>query len=226
MKFRALFNCLLFAFFVFTSCICLAQNERPEITIEGLQLVEDSNLALVYAQPGVNWSQYTRIYLDDPYIAFKKNWQRDQNRDNPGKISSNDMAKIKIELGSLFIDVFAETLEESGYELVYEKAEDVLLIRPAIIGLSIVSPDINSTGKSRSYTESAGEMTLHMELYDSVSGDIIAKALDRQVDRKTGYFEWQNRVTNRAAANRILKTWANVLKEGLDDARASTLGEP
>jgi len=226
MKFRIFINFLTIAFFVFTSSICLAQEKRPEFTIEGLRLVEDSNLALVYVQPGVNWSQYTRIYLDNPYIAFKKNWQHDQNKNNPGKISANDMAKIKIELGSLFFEIFSETLEEGGYELVYEKAEDVLLIRPAIIGLNIVSPDINSTGKSRTYSETAGEMTLHMELYDSVSGDILAKALDRKVDRKTGYFEWQNRVTNRAAANRILQVWANVLKEGLDDARASSIAKP
>ena len=105
--------------------------------------------------------------------------------------------------------------------MVLEPGQDVLLIRPAIIGLDVVAPDNDSTGLSRTYSETAGEMTLYLELYDSVSGEMLAKALDRQMDRQTGYFEWQNRVTNRAAANRILKVWANVLKEGLDDARAS-----
>jgi hypothetical protein len=69
-------------------------------------------------------------------------------------------------------------------------------------------------------------MTLHMELYDSLTGDILAKALDRQEDRQTGYFEWKDRVTNRAAANRIMQVWANVLKEGLDDARALSSASP
>ncbi len=62
-------------------------------------------------------------------------------------------------------------------------------------------------------------MTLYLELHDSVTDDLIAKAMDLQTDRQTGYFQWQNRVTNRAAANRILQVWANVLKEGLDEAR-------
>lgn len=136
------------------------------------------------------------------------------------------MAKIKIELASLFVKVFSETLEEGGYDLVLETGEDVLLIRPAIIGLDIVAPETTSTTTTRTYSETAGEMTLHMELYDSVSGDILAKALDRKEDRKTGYFEWQDRITNRAAANRILKEWANVLKEGLDDARATAIENP
>ena len=108
----------------------------------------------------------------------------------------------------------------------FESGEDVLQIKPAIIGLDIVAPEHGAPGISRTYSETAGEMTLYMELYDSVSGAMLAKALDRKEDRRTGYFEWQNRVTNRAAANRILKVWANVLKEGLDDARASTLSTP
>jgi hypothetical protein len=223
MKFRTHVKFLLIVFFLTASLVSAAQEASSKLDIEGLQLVEDSNLALVYALPGIEWGQYNKIYLDDPYIAFKENWQRDQNRKTPGRISDDDMAKIKIELSSLFEDVFSETLLEGGYELVLASGEDVLLIRPAIIGLDIIAPENSSPGISTTFSESAGEMTLYLELYDSVSGELLAKALDRQVDRQTGYFEWQNRVTNRAAANRILKVWANVLKEGLDDARASTL---
>lgn len=222
MKFRIPFKILLIASLISASGLSTAQEDGSELENEGLQLVEDSNLALVYAQPDIDWGKYSKIYMDQPYVAFKENWQRDQNRDNPGWITDGDMAKIKIELSSLFMGVFTETLLEGGYELVLETGEDVLLIRPAIIGLDVVAPDINSTGLTRTYSESAGEMTLYLELYDSVSGEMLAKALDRKVDRQTGYFEWQNRVTNRAAANRILKVWANVLKEGLDDARNST----
>ena len=221
MIFRTAVKFLLIASLLTTSGLCIAQEEPSEFAIEGFQLVEDSNLALVYAQPDINWGKYNRIYLDDAFIAFKENWQNNYNRDHPDKIRADDMAKIKMELSGLFRDVFSETLEEGGYELVLETGEDVLLIRPAIIGLDIIAPDPDSSGTSRTYSETAGEMTLYLELYDSVSGTMLAKALDRQEDRKTGYFEWQNRITNRAAANRILKVWANVLKEGLDDARAT-----
>jgi hypothetical protein len=226
MRFNTPVKFFLLVSLVVASNVCAAQQERPQTTIEGLQLVEDSKLATVYAQADVDWSHYQKIYLDDPFIAFKKNWQRDQNKNNPGKINSDDMARIKIELSSMFIKVFSETLEEGGYDLVLEPGDDVLLIRPAIIGLNVISPDANASGDSRTYSESAGEMTLHMELYDSLTGDILAKALDRQEDRKTGYFEWKDRVTNRAAANRIMQVWANVLKEGLDDARALSLASP
>lgn len=198
------------------SAAVVAQDPLKDTTIEGLQLIRDTNLALVYAEPGADLGRYNRIYLADTYVAFKKNWKRNQNRGSSHKISADDMSRIKSELALLFRDVFTRTLEESGYDLVTEHAEDVLLVKPAIINLDVVAPETRSPGIVHSYSETAGEMTLYLELYDSVTGDLIAKALDRKVDRHTGYFRWQNRVSNRAAARRILQEWAKVLKEGLD----------
>jgi len=196
-----------------------AQDAAPEFTPDGLQLIDDTNLALVYAEPGADMRQYDKIFLDTPYVAFKKNWQREQNRQWSNKrVSAADMERIKTELAALFMDVFAKTLGDGGYQLVNEAGDDVLLIKPAIINLDVVAPDINAPGITHSYSETAGEMTLYMELYDSVTGDLIARALDRKRDRITGYFQWRNKVSNRAAANRILQVWAGVLKEGLDDA--------
>jgi hypothetical protein len=204
-----------------------AKEELPQTTIEGLERVEDSKLALVYVEPGADFSQYSRIYMVDTYVAFKKNWRRDQNRSaNPHKISYNDMDKMKAELAGLFRDIFTEVLEQGGYELVNERADDVLIIKPAIINLDIAAPDSLSSNDTRTYSESPGEMTLYLELFDSVTNDLIAKAIDLQTDRETGYFQWQTRVTNRAAANRILTVWANVLKDGLDKAHGVRVDSP
>jgi len=196
-----------------------AKKDFPQVSIEGLERVKDTDLTLVYTDPGAEFSQYNRIFLADTHVAFKKNWQRDQNRTKSQRVTTDEMEKMKMELAGLFHDVFSEVLEQGGYELVTERAEDVLVIKPAIINLDITAPDTMSANRSHSYSESVGEMTLYLELYDSITDDLIAKALDRKVDRKTGYFQWQTRVSNRAAANRILKVWANVLKNGLDEAR-------
>jgi hypothetical protein len=219
MKFNALATFLVFTSLLTLCSPCLAEKERPIVTIDGLQLIKDSNLALVYAQPGVDLGRYSKIYLNKPNVAFKKNWQHSGKRYDPNTVTTEDMAKIKTELSSLFMKVFSETLEQGGYELVAERAEDVLLVKPSIINLDIVAADIPTANNVRTYSESAGEMTLYMELYDSATDDLLARALDRKEDRHTGYFRWQTRITNKAAATRILQVWANVLKEGLDEAR-------
>jgi hypothetical protein len=116
--------------------------------------------------------------------------------------------------------VFRQTLEDGGYEVVDESAEDVLLVRPAIINLDVNAPDTMRAGRSRSYTSSAGEMTLYIEIYDSVTGDLIAKALDRRADTsRQGFYTWTNSVTNKSAAKRILKGWADILLDALNEAK-------
>ena len=227
MKFRILTTFSISLALFLAAGISFAKNEPPQTTVEGLERVKDSKLAMVYVEPGADFSQFKRIYLVDTYVAFKKKWRKDQNRTaNPNKISSSDLDKMKSELAGMFRDVFTKVLEEGGYELVNERAEDVLMIKPAIINLDISAPDTLSSSDTRSYSESPGEMTLYLELYDSVTDDLVAKAMDLQTDRETGYFQWQTRVTNRAAANRILTVWANVLKDGLDGARGDTGESP
>jgi hypothetical protein len=198
------------------------QEELPQVTEDGLHRVPDSKMAIVYAEPGADLAQYKRIQLLDAYVAFKKNWARDQRSRSADKlrVNSRDVEKIKGDLAKEFQTVFKKTLEDGGYEVVDEAAEDVLLVRPAIINLDVNAPDTMSAGRSRTYTSTAGEMTLYIEIYDSVTGDLIAKALDRKADTsRQGYYTWTNSVTNSAAAKRILGGWASILLDALNEAR-------
>jgi hypothetical protein len=202
------------------------KQELPEVTADGLHRVPDSKLAIVYAEPGADLGPYNRVSLLKAHVAFKKNWARDKRSSSvqPLRINSTEMEKIKERLSSEFHEVFKNALTESGYEITDEVAEDVMIVRPAIINLDVNAPDTMSAGRSTTYTSSAGEMTLYIELYDSLSGDIIAKALDRRLDRNTGIYTWTNSVTNKAAADRILKGWAGVLVGALDEARTYDAG--
>ncbi|MFC1795669.1 DUF3313 family protein [Pseudomonadota bacterium] len=203
------------------------KQELPEVTSDGLHRVPDSKLAVVYAEPGADLAPYQRVNLLDAYVAFKKNWARDQRSKSaqPLRINSKDMEKIKDTLSAEFKEVFRAALVDEGFELTEETADDVMIVRPAIINLDVNAPDTMSAGRTTTYVASAGEMTLYIELYDSVSGDIFAKALDRRVDnRHGGYYTWANSVTNRAAADRILKGWAGILVDALKEAKSYNAG--
>jgi hypothetical protein len=205
----------------------LAKNKKelPEYTVEGLKRVHDTkDIAVVYAEPGATLEQYKRIYMAEPYVAFKKNWQRDQNRGRI-KISSNDMERIKNDVKALFIEVFTEELQKGGYEMATERAEDVLIIKPAILDLYVNAPDTMNAGRSATFTTTAGSMTLYLELYDSLTDDLLAKALDPTYDRDSGHMQWQTKVSNRSAAIRMMRPWAEALRKGLDEAHAATGGK-
>jgi hypothetical protein len=196
--------------------------EIPEYTVEGLKLVPNpEDLSYVWAKPGAELSQYKRVYLTEPYVAFRKNWKRDHNR-GTDRVSTNDMERIRADVGELFMEIFKEELEKGGYLLADERAEDVLIVKPAIINLDAEAPDTRSAARSRTYGRHAGEMTLYLELYDSVTGDLLAKAVDRRIDRESWDMELQDRLSNRRAAKAMMEPWAEALRKGLDRAHKET----
>ena len=195
------------------------KGEIPEYTVEGLKLVPNTkNIARVWAEPGANLSQYNRVYITEPLVAFKKNWKRDQNRGSI-KVNNNDIKRIKTAVSELFMEVFTAELEKGGYSLTNERAEDVLIVRPAIIDLNVNAPDVRSAGRTETFASSAGSMTLYLELYDSQTDDLLAKALDPTADRQSSWMQWQTKVANRAAGKRMMQPWAEALRKGLDEAR-------
>lgn len=198
-------------------------DDLPQVTVEGLQRVEDSNLAIVYADPDADLSIYDSVMLLETYVAFKKNWERNQRSSTSSlsmRVKPSDMEKMKNTMAKEFHDVFSEVLTDGGYQMTDQAGESVLMVRPAIIDLDPRAPEIASSTASRTYVTSMGEMSMYIELYDSLSGDIIAKALDRRVDRmNSGYYTWANPSSNAAASRRILKGWAEILRDALDEAR-------
>ncbi len=196
------------------------EQEPPQETHDGLTLVPDRKVATAYVDSDADFSAYDKIMILDCFVAFKKDWRRDHKRSGSLiNISSSDMEKIKTDVAGLFREVFTEKLGgDGGYEIVEAAGDDVLLVRPAIIDLDITAPDTRQAGRSRTYTSSAGTATIYIELYDSVTGDILARAADRKAARSVGgHLTFTNRVTNRADARRLLGSWAELLRDRLDE---------
>ena len=199
--------------------IASAADEMPETTPEGLVLMESEKLHTVYVRPGASLDQYTKVVLFDAYIAFRKNWDRDYNRNlMPGstRVRPDDMEKIKVGLAEMFKEVFTEELQDKrGYEIVQTADFDVLVVKPAIINLDVTAPNLSNTNMTRSVVTSAGQMTLWMELYDSATGEIIARVIDPAVHNRNGMAYVATGSGNKSVARRMLREWAAVLGDNL-----------
>ncbi len=216
---RVLICCLFLVPFAATAA------EAPEGNLEGLELVQESRTGHLYSNPDADWSAYKRINLEAASIAFRKHWQRDQNRYYPHKVRDRDVQKIKDDLAGLFDEVFVEELTgNGGYEIVKETGRDVMVIKPAITELDIAAPDIIHNTRTSSFTREAGEMTLNIEIFDSVTGDLLQQAKDKKRVPYRHWFQRTTSVTNRADARRLLNGWAKDLRERLDEARAASTG--
>ena len=199
-----------------------ARKKLPETTPDGLDLVPKTKLGAVYRKPDVDFTVYQELGIVPCQVTFRKNWQRDQNEDNidlMNRVTKSDVDRIKKSLSGDCDKFFRESLGETPpYELVdeFDKGEMVLIVRPSIIDLDIKAPDLHTAGMERSYTTSAGEMTLVLELLDGSTGDALARVYDRAASTDTGQLQWTNSATNRAEADRVLKRWSKALRDNLD----------
>lgn len=189
-----------------------AEEDAVEVTYDNLVPVADPAVSIAFLDPDADFSVFKRVAILEPMVAFRSNWRRDQNRSRSQNIRARDAERIKADVATLFERVFTERLEAAGFDVVEVAGDDVLVLRPAIIDLDITAPDTRTAGRSRTFTASTGAATLYVQLFDSVTGDIIGRAADRQVVRRgTGMITWSNSVTNTADARRMMGGWADTL---------------
>ena len=201
--------------------------EIPGVDSDGLHLVKDSKVAAAYAAPDADLSQYSKVMMLDCFVDFVKDWQKDYNLDQiglDGRVNDKDAEKIKKRLAEEFNKVFTKVLTQKGFPVVDEPAADVLLLRPALINVDVTAPDVLRASMSTTYIRSAGSMTLYMEMYDSSTSTLIARVADPLMDDDM-YGKRANRVTNRAAADNILRHWAELLADHLGQVTQKSAGD-
>ena len=208
----------LLAFLLVSLPVNAEEGDEENVTYDGLVAIEGSRVYSAFIDPAADFSVFQRVAILDPHVAFRSNWQRDQNRSRSRNVRASDVERIKEDVAGIFKDVFTEQLEAAGFEVVNYADEDVLILRPAIVDLDVTAPDVRSAGRSRTYTAGTGAATLFLELFDSVSGQIVGRAVDRRAGGRAGGFATvSNRVTNRADARREFRVWADMLIEFLNE---------
>ena len=194
-------------------------DKYPDATADGLVRGESDRLDAVYWQPGADLSGYSKIMIADCQVSFRKNWQRDQNRDRglTDRVDAEDMERIRSDMAERFNAIFAKELQEEGaFEIVNTPGDDVLLLRPEIVDLDLFAPDVNAPNRTRTFTTSAGRMTLKMDLVDSATEALVGRVIDRRRAREDFDAQISNSVTNRVEMDRIMRRWARILRDALN----------
>lgn len=185
---------------------------------DGLQKIKVKGIDLAYSRPGASLAGYTKLIIDPVEVSFRKDW--DPNRTGSrAKLSTQERENIRSGVARIVQEEFTKTLEKGGsFQVVKEAGPDVLRMRAGIADLYVNAPDTMSPGRSRTYTVSAGEMTLIAELVDSESGQVIARVVDRREAQGTGTMQLTNSVVNAQEARAIASSWARILRSRLDAA--------
>ena len=189
-----------------------------EMTFEGLYPVEGGTADAAWARPGVDLSVYSKIMLQGVGVEYRPGGESGRFY-RPGR--TDDYFEItdkqKQRFSALVAKVFLEELRKSEkFTIVSDPGPDVLLIRAGLLDVvSFVPPE--PLGRNEIYLSRVGEATLVLEIRDSVSEAIFARAVDRRAAEDTaGGFTESSRVTNANEVRRVVRAWARILRDRLD----------
>ena len=202
----------------------LAKDPLPEVSHDGLHLMKDTKLRVVYMKPGANLDEYDKVALLACYVAFQKDWQRNYNNETASlmnRISDKDMKKIRDKLAEQFNKVFTEVLTKGGHQMVTDGGSGVLIVQPAIVNLQITAPDTMSPGEA-TFSANAGQMTLYMQLHDGKTGDIIARVNRSRGDRGRFRPNPQQCPPIWRTPTAFLRRWATILSDHLEAVSAGS----
>lgn len=203
-------------------CSSTNPSNAPQVSEDGLHLKVSTRSTIAYKKANVDFSVYDQVQILPSTVAFKQNWLRDYNRSSATlatRAKESDVIRIKESVATMLDEIFVEEFTKGqGYPIVHTASANTLLIKPSIIDLDVHAPDLNLGPQVRTYTKESGKATLFLEIYDSVSGEILARVIDAKSDRDKGYYQWSSRVSNNADARRIIRGWAKQLRIKFDEA--------
>jgi hypothetical protein len=202
-----------------------AAAEKPMENWDGLSKVPSRRLDVVYLLPQADFRGYSKVIIDMPEVAFRKNWHRDRAGNSIGRISDSDGRRILDEAQEIFYEGLVKTYGRNGFEVVQAPGADVLRLSTAVANLDIEAPDVGTIGRTHVYTREAGSAVLVVEARDSLSGQLLGRAVDGRATDDFGPFI-RNRATNTADFQRLFDDWAKASVKGLTELKALSPIDP
>lgn len=212
---------LLLSALALAACATPAVAKAPA-TWDGLVQVKSKKLELGYLLPNADFRAYSKVTFDAPEVAFSKNWQRDFNSSTMtlgGRVTDKDMRDMVDAAKQSLSEVFPKRFTREGFQVVTEPGADVLRLSLAIIDLEVNAPERDTPGITRSYSVDAGEATFAIEARDSITGQLLGRAVDRR-EAGDGPVYRRTSVSNMADFEELFDTWATITARGLNELKS------
>lgn len=190
-----------------------------EVTFDGLHKYDNTRVDAAWAVPHLNLSRYTKILPVNAGIEYRQVKNRGSTsvaRSRGGPYFIDDKARAQFE--ALVDEIVMEELQKSNrFHIVDEPGPNTLLVSGGLLNVTSQVPPDPIGSRSRIYLSSVGEATLVLEIRDSETNRILARAVDRRAAESIGgSFTQSNSVTNTAEIRRLIRFWASGLREALE----------
>lgn len=189
-----------------------------ETTFDGLVRIDNSRFSAAWIDPDIDLTQYSKILPGGAEFQFRNVQKTSRttmraSSENEFWISDSDRQRLIDTVSEVFND---ELQRSEHFTVADERGADTMIIVGALHDIvSRVPPE--HIGRGEIYLSSLGEATLIIEISDSLSGEVIYRAVDRRaVENVGGQMIRANSATTWGEVRRWARRWATRLREGLD----------
>ncbi len=204
---------------------------EAEVTYDGLHRVNNAGASAVWMKPDLDLRAYTKLMVVGAGMSFKtedengQRWWPGKSGETDFPISEEGRKRLQQEMRTAFEE---ELSKLQRYQLVSQPGPGVLMLAGALIDVvSKVPPVDQCTGRCDVYLTDVGEATLVLELRDSVTNEVLVRAVDRRAAGVSGWPVEANSVTVWSEVRRLAHSWARLVRqrlEGFDSVDAALAG--
>jgi hypothetical protein len=189
-----------------------SQATADALNYEGLQTVPARRMDIVQLRPGVDFSGYDTVLLTSPEIAYRT---PDRSRQEfPLSQEQKDA------FAALVNDVFASELDRmTSLGLADGPGPGVLRVAARLQDVTATIPPRSAApaGRASIALRAVGDVTLVIELSDSRSHEILARAVDTKAIEGVAIASDGALVTRWDDVERIVRRWAVITRQGLEE---------
>ena len=195
----------------------IQEGPDAEVSYDGLHVVDNARFANAWADPSIDFSRYSKVIpggAEFEFRAVKKNSGTTRARSSASEywISDANREKLKEETSAIFAE---EIGKSTRFTVTDTKGDDAIIIRGAMLDIvSKVPPEM--VGRGEVFLTDVGEITIVIEVVDSMSNAVIFRGVERRAAGTSGNTIRVSQVTTWAEVRRLARRWAKTLTEGLD----------
>lgn len=199
-------------------CAAPAAVTAPALSYEGLQPVAIRRFDSAEFRPGVDFTRYSAVHIDDPVLEFRT----PDAGSGEFPLSADQKRRFHDMLAGAFADEFAglddiAVVNHAGPEVV------TLDVRVLDIGATVPPRTIGRVGgggRGAIALEASGSVTLVIEVRDSLSGEILARGVEAREVAGAAMRRGSAMITRWEDVDALCDRWAAASRTGLEELLA------
>ncbi len=169
------------------------------VTTQGFRNTNNPNVEASYIATDANFGKYRRLTAEDMGIFFPES----------SNLSGEDLQRIRL----IFRNAFLAELQ--GYEIVDGAGPDTMMVQASIIDLRNASAsEVPSLRRELSSAAKPGALVFLMEMRDSETGWVLARAADSTANPRVGTGDGS--ATDWHDVETAARHWASLFRQFLD----------